>query len=67
MRSIDHRNGERRELTVGSDTLSLGIEDAYKYLNISEASDILHTEIKIKATKEFIRRTRAILNTNLTA
>jgi len=50
-----------------ADTPSLGIEDACKYLGISEASDILHTEIKTKVTKEFIQQTRVILNTNLTA
>jgi hypothetical protein len=37
------------------------------HLGISEASNILHDEIKTKATKEFIRRTRAILKANLTA
>ena len=32
-----------------------------------EASEILHDEIKAKTTKEFIRRTRAILTSRLTA
>jgi len=50
-----------------SDIPSLDIEDAYKYLGISEASDILHTEIKTKATKEVIQQTRSILNANVTA
>ena len=36
------------------DIPSLRIEDAYKYSGISEASDILHTKVKSKATKEFI-------------
>jgi len=48
-----------------SDSPSLGIEDTYKYLGISESFDILHTEIKTKATKEFVWRTIAILNANL--
>jgi len=37
-----------------SDFPSLGIDVAYKNLGITEASDVLHTEIKTKATKEFI-------------
>ena len=36
------------------DIPSLRIEDAYKYSGISEASEILHTKVKSKATKEFI-------------
>ena len=34
------------------DIPSLGIENAYKYLGISEASENIHTEIKYKATKD---------------
>ena len=50
-----------------SDIPTLAIEDSYKYLGIVEASDILHDEVKTKTTKEFIRRTRAILKSHLTA
>ena len=50
-----------------SDIPTLDIEDSYKYLGVVEASDILHDEVKTKTTKEFIRRTRAILKSHLTA
>jgi hypothetical protein len=49
-----------------SDIPNLDVEDSYKYLGVVEASEILHDEIKAKTTKEFIRRTRAILKSHLT-
>ena len=50
-----------------SDILSLSIEYAYKYVGISEVSDILHTEIKTKSIKKNIQRKRVIINANLIA
>ena len=40
---------------------SLDVEDSYKYLGITEASNILYDENKTKSTKEFICCTIAIL------
>ena len=45
----------------------LTTEDSYKYLGISENSDVLHKEMKDKAVKEMFKRVRALAKAKLTA
>ena len=40
-------------------------DEGYKYLGILEASNILHTEMKTLVSKEFVRRARKILKSQL--
>ena len=39
----------------------LGPEDSYKHIGISESSDILYEEIKMKKKSEYTSRVKAIL------
>ena len=44
---------------------TLGEKEMYKYLDILEADTIKQVDIKEKIKKEYLRRTRKLLETNL--
>ena len=44
---------------------TLGEKKTYKYLGILEAGTIKHVEIKVEIKKEYLRRTRKLLETKL--
>ena len=46
---------------------TLGENETYKYLGISEAETIKHQEMKEKIQKEYLRRTRKLLETKLSS
>ena len=50
-----------------SEIPKLGPEDSYKYLGISQSSDILHEEVKKKTKSEYISCVRTILKSKITA
>ena len=52
-------------LPSGESIKSLEATDGYKYLGILQGSDVLHTEIKEKISREYHRRLRLILESQL--
>ena len=64
------KRGERKLMNgiqlLNQDTIkSLDQNESYKYLGILEAGNIKQAEIKRKVKKEYLRRTRKLLETKL--
>ena len=53
------------ELSFGEVTPELESDKGYKYLGILEANDIMYTEMKDKIQKEYYRRVRQLISSNL--
>ena len=53
-------------LTFEKDIKESDLRKAYKYLGIEESSDIQHKNEKEKLKKEYLRRVRLVLGTELT-
>ena len=53
------------ELASGEVIPELDSDTGYKYLGISEANDIMHTEMKDKIRKEYYRRKRQLTSSKL--
>jgi hypothetical protein len=51
--------------TFGKDIKELDLREAYKYLGIEESHDIEHENEKEKFKKEYVRRLRLVLGTEL--
>ena len=56
---------DRMELSSQDKIRTLGKNEAYKYLGISEADTIKQVEMKDKIKKEYLRRIRKLLETKL--
>ena len=56
---------DRMELPNQDKTRMLGENETYKYLGILEADTIKQMEMKEKIKKEYLRRTRKLLETKL--
>jgi len=65
------RGSVQRKMHAGStfenDIIELGPRKAYKYLGIEENFDIQHKNEKEKLKKEYLRRLRLLLSTELSA
>ena len=55
----------RIELSSGKVVQELESEEGYKYEGVSEADDIMHTEMKDKIKKEYNRRVRQLTSSKL--
>lgn len=58
---------ENIEIDLDSNIRELEYEEPYKYLGIEEGDGFHHKAMKEKVRKEYVRRVRAILKTELTA
>ena len=72
MRSARHQNGkphrtDKKELPYSDKIRTLTENEIYKYLGILEADTIKQVEMKSKTHKEYLRRTRKILETKLSS
>ncbi len=56
---------DRTELQTQEKIRTLGEKETYKYLGILEADTIKQVEMKDKIQKEYLRRTRKLLETKL--
>ena len=67
MKSGKQHMTDGMELPNHDKILTLGKEETYKYLGILEADTIKQVEIKDKIRKEYLRRTRKLLETKLSS
>ena len=58
-------NRKEQELQNQDKTRTLGENETYKYLGVLEADTIKQEEMKDKIQKEYLRRTRKLLETKL--
>ena len=65
------RKSDKRQMTDGMELLNqdktrtLGEKETYKYLGILEADTVKQVQMKEKIKKEYLRRTRKLLETKL--
>ena len=67
MKSGKRHMTDRIELPNQDKIRTLGEEETYKYLGILEADTIKQVEMKDKTRKEYLRRTRKLLETKLSS
>ena len=65
MKSGKRHMNDRMELPNQDEVKTLGENETYKYLDILEADTIKQVEMKDKIQKEYLRRTRKLLETKL--
>ena len=67
MKSCKRHLTDRMELPNQDQIRTLGENETYKYLGILEANTIKQEEMKDKIQKEYLRRTRKLLQTKLSS
>ena len=65
MKSGKRHISDGMELSNQDKIITLGEKEIYKYLEILEADTIKQVEMKEKIKKEYLRRTRKLLETKL--
>ena len=67
MKSIKRHLTDRMELPNQDNIRTFGVKETYKYLGILEAETIKQVEMKKKIQKEYLRKSRKLLETKLSS